>query len=203
MEAFRRSRGHGDAEHQRFSRRSLRQAPGSGGAGASLSGSGGHPSPEPGHRGAAAPVAPRAQRAGQGDLAGSRCRRPRGGGARVMGLIEELGRGPVGLDSAIFIYLIEEDRTFLPLVETVFAAIDAGRLAGVTLALTLLEVLVVPYRHQNEALARRYEALLTRSRNLRLAGLDLPLLRAAAALRAAIGLKTPDALQLAAALAGT
>jgi len=116
--------------------------------------------------------------------------------------MEKLGRGPVGLDSAIFIYLIEEDRAFLPLVEPVFAAIDAGSLEGVTSALTLLEVLVVPYRHQNEALARRYEALLTRSRNLRLAGLDLPLLRAAAALRATIGLKTPDALQLAAALAG-
>jgi predicted nucleic acid-binding protein len=48
--------------------------------------------------------------------------------------------------------------------------------------------------------AERYEALLARSRGLRLVDLDRPLLRAAAQLRATAGLKTPDALQIAAAL---
>ncbi len=117
-----------------------------------------------------------------------------------MGLIEDIGAGPVGLDTVIFVYFIEEHPEFLSLVEPVFATIDLGSLQGVTSALTLLETLVTPYRAGNTALAERYEALLTRSRNLRLIELDRPLLRAAAQLRASAGVKTPDALQLAAGL---
>lgn len=70
----------------------------------------------------------------------------------------------------------------------------------VTSAVTLLEVLIVPYRAGDGALARRYEALLTRSRGLTMVELARPLLRAAAQLRAVHGVRTPDALQLAAAL---
>lgn len=119
-----------------------------------------------------------------------------------MGLTEDIGTGPVGIDTAVFIYFIEEHAQFLPLVEPVFAALDAGPLQGVTSALTLLETLVAPYRAGNLSLAEQYEALLTGSGNLRLVELDRPLLRAAAQLRAAFGVKTPDALQLAAAFAG-
>ncbi len=118
-----------------------------------------------------------------------------------MGLMEEIGGGPVGLDTAVFIYFIEEHPRFLPLVEPVFAAIDAGPLEGVTSGLTLLETLVRPYRVGNAPLAERYEALLTRSRGIRLVDLHRPLLRVAAQLRASVPVKTPDALQLAAALA--
>ena len=63
-----------------------------------------------------------------------------------MGLINDLGRGPVGVDTAIFIYFIEEHPTFLPLIEPLFQEVDDGRRELVTSALTLLEVLVVPYR---------------------------------------------------------
>jgi predicted nucleic acid-binding protein len=68
---------------------------------------------------------------------------------------------------------------------------------------SVLEVLVVPFRAGDLALAARYEGLLTRSRGLRLVDADRKQMRAAAQLRAAYGgLKTPDALQLCAALAG-
>ena len=117
-----------------------------------------------------------------------------------MGLIEEIGRGPVGLDTVIFIYFIEEHPQFLPMVEPVFTAIDTGSFEGVTSGLTLLETLVAPYRAGNAPLAERYTALLTRSRGIRLVDLHRPLLRAAAQLRATARVKTPDALQLAAAL---
>ncbi|HLC20922.1 MAG TPA: PIN domain-containing protein [Candidatus Methylomirabilis sp.] len=118
-----------------------------------------------------------------------------------MGLIEDLGRGPIGLDTAVFIYFIEEDPHLLHIVEPLFAAIDRGILEGVTSSLTLLEVLVVPYRVGDFSLAERYEALLTRSRGLRLVDLDRALLRSAALLRATLRLKAPDAIQIAAALA--
>ncbi|MSP62903.1 MAG: type II toxin-antitoxin system VapC family toxin [Myxococcales bacterium] len=117
-----------------------------------------------------------------------------------MGLIRDLAAGPIGIDTVAFIYFIEEHPTFLRLVEPIFAGIDRGRWEGVTSSLTLLETLVVPYRTGNQALAERYEAILTRSRGLRLVGLDLAVLRAASQLRATFPIKTPDALQMAAAL---
>ena len=66
-----------------------------------------------------------------------------------------------------------------------------------------MEVLVVPYRSGNFALAERYEALLTNSRNLRMIEVDRRVLKAAAQLRATFKLKPPDAIQVAAALVGT
>lgn len=117
-----------------------------------------------------------------------------------MGLIDELGPGPVAVDTAAFIYLIEEHPAYLPIVAPLFAAAAAGERQIITSALTLLEVLVVPLRAGASELAARYEALLTRSRGLRLVDIDAHHLRAAAALRARYGVRTPDALQLAAAL---
>jgi predicted nucleic acid-binding protein len=115
----------------------------------------------------------------------------------------EIGAGstaPVGVDTAVFIYFIEEDPRFLPAILPLFEAADAGRRQLVTSALTLLEVLVVPYRAGNRPLAERYELLLTRGRGIRLVNLGLEHLRAAAQLRAATGIRTPDALQIAAAM---
>lgn len=117
-----------------------------------------------------------------------------------MGLMADLGHGALGVDTVIFIYFIEEHPRFLPLLEPLFREVDNGRRELVTSALTLLEVLVVPYRSGDHMLAERYEALLTRSRGVRLAEISRDHLRAAAQLRAVTGVKTPDALQLVAAL---
>ena len=118
-----------------------------------------------------------------------------------MALIDDLGTGPVGVDTAIFIYFIEEDERFLAAIMPLFEAAHAGKFELVTSALTLLEVLVVPYRSGNIELAERYEAALTRSSGVRMVDLTRNHLRMAAQLRAATGVGTPDALQLAASLA--
>ena len=118
-----------------------------------------------------------------------------------MALIDDLGVGPVGVDTAIFIYLIEENARFLPVIAPLFEAADSGQLQLVVSALTLLEVLVVPYRAGDLTLAKRYEAVLTRSRGVRIMDLTRDHLRLAAQLRAATGVASPDALQLAASLA--
>ena len=118
-----------------------------------------------------------------------------------MGLIQTLGTGPVAVDTALFIYFIEEDPRFLAAIRPLFVQADRGEREIVTSAITLLEVLVVPYRAGNLALGERYEALLTRGRGIRLVELDRLQLRAAAQLRALHGgVRPPDALQLAAAL---
>lgn len=118
-----------------------------------------------------------------------------------MALIDDLGTGPVGIDTAIIIYLIEENQLFSAVIAPLFEAADAGELELVVSALTLLEVLVVPYRAGNIALAERYEIVLTRSRGVRMIDLTREHMRLAAQLRAASSVATPDALQLATCLA--
>ena len=114
--------------------------------------------------------------------------------------MDDIGNGPVGLDTAIFIYFIEAHPRFLPLLEPLFVAIDAGSIEGVTSDVTLLETLVVPYRTNDVSLAERYEAILTRSRGIRLIELRRTVIRTAAQLRAGLRITTPDAIQLAATL---
>ena len=117
-----------------------------------------------------------------------------------MGLIADIGPGVVAVDSAAFIYLIQDDPRYAPIVRPLFEQADRSERQLVTSALTLLEVLVVPLRAGDRQLAERYESLLTRGRGLRLVDITRAQLEAAASLRAVTGARTPDALQLAAAL---
>lgn len=116
-----------------------------------------------------------------------------------MGLLSDIGAGPLALDSSIFVYFIEENPRYLPLIDSLFSAISGGQLEGVTSSLTLMETLVVPLRAGNEVLARQYERILTRSR-LHLIPIDHGLLRATALVRATTRLKAPDALQVTSAM---
>ena len=116
-----------------------------------------------------------------------------------MELIDAIGDGPVALDSVVFIYFIERQPRLLPLLQTLFTRINSGRLIAVTSAITLLETLVVPYRSGDVDLAKKYEAILTNGRGLTLVPILLPVVRRAAEIRAATSIRTPDALQLAAA----
>lgn len=83
-----------------------------------------------------------------------------------MGLIDDVWPGPVGVHTAAFIYFIEANPTYLPALRPLFDAADREVLTIVTSAVTLLEVLVVPYRAGNQLLAQRYEALLTLSTSI-------------------------------------
>jgi predicted nucleic acid-binding protein len=118
-----------------------------------------------------------------------------------VGLIADVGRGAIAIDTSIVIYFIEEHPRFLPLVLPLFEEADKGERELIASAVTLLEVLVVPYRAGDIQLAERYELLLTRSRGIRMIDITREQLRAAAQLRAASGIKTPDALQLICAVA--
>lgn len=117
-----------------------------------------------------------------------------------MGLIADLGPGTIAVDTAVFIYVIEEHPEYLPVVLPLFEEADQGKRTLVTSALTLLEVLVVPYRKLDVRVAQRYEMLLTRGRGIRMVDITRDQLRVAAQLRALSAIKTPDALQLACAL---
>ena len=101
-----------------------------------------------------------------------------------MGIIEDIGLGPVCLDTSVFIYFIEEDKRYIDIVTQIFEAIDIGLISAVTSGVTLLETLVIPFRNKDNALALQYEQLFCESKGLTLVNLDRDLLRQAANLRA-------------------
>lgn len=113
-------------------------------------------------RAAGAALDPRPARTRQGSVARHRRAGARGRRTAIVGLMSRVQPGPVALDTTCFIYFIEEHTPYADLLQPLFDAMAAGRRVATTWALTLLEVLVVPYRAGDVALAERCEALLTR-----------------------------------------
>lgn len=111
------------------------------------------------------------------------------------------GVSKLGLDTSPFIYLIERNPTYLPLVRHVFRRISSSTVVGYSSMVTLAEVLTQPLRLADSALAQRYRRFLTRSRNIILVPIDSDIAERAAVLRASYTIRTPDAFQIAAAIA--
>jgi predicted nucleic acid-binding protein len=79
--------------------------------------------------------------------------------------------------------------------------VEAGRFEGITSVVTVLEISVKPLRLGRPEAADAYEALLGDIPHLTIVDLDARAARIGAELRATYGLRTPDALQIAACLA--
>jgi predicted nucleic acid-binding protein len=106
----------------------------------------------------------------------------------------------IGFDTAPFIYFMERHPRYVNIVRDLFERVDHGSITGYTSAVTLTEVLTVPKRQGNRDMANAYIALLTNSRHFMLLAIDAAIAEHAAELRGRYGLRTPDALQIAAAL---
>ncbi|MFH1580567.1 MAG: PIN domain-containing protein [Pseudomonadota bacterium] len=113
--------------------------------------------------------------------------------------INDLRGKTVGLDTAPLIYFIEENQTYLEAVRIFFEAMDRGDFAVVTSTVTLLEVLVHPLRSNNRELAAEYRDILLNSRLMTLE-VSNTIAEQAAQLRATHNIRTPDAIQISAAL---
>jgi len=77
-----------------------------------------------------------------------------------MGLVDELRGSRICIDIAPFIYYIEKDPKYLSILRPIFAEIDAGKIDALTSTITLLEVLVLPFKTKNESLAEKYREIL-------------------------------------------
>jgi predicted nucleic acid-binding protein len=114
----------------------------------------------------------------------------------------DLGDLPEGalvlIDSAPIIYVLEGHATFGPRFKPLFEAHGAGHLRFAVTTTTIAEVLTGPLQAADEALARRYRAILESWQPI---ALDLEIAESAARLRASLRLKLADAVQAASALA--
>ena len=111
--------------------------------------------------------------------------------------LKRLSGKVVAVDTSPLIYFIEANATYLPTVQVFFEAADRGEFRLVTSAISLTEVLVHPFRSLDLALAGRYKDILLRSGRIVMYPVSVSVAELAAQLRAAHGLKTPDAIQIA------
>jgi len=102
------------------------------------------------------------------------------------------------IDSAPIIYFLEAHRKFGPYFKPLFDAHGAGHLRFAVTTITIAEVLSGPLRAADDALARRYRAILESWQPI---ALDVDIAESAARLRASLRLKLADAVQAASALA--
>lgn len=108
----------------------------------------------------------------------------------------------VAVDSAPFIYYIEGGRPFVTAAVELFErCFDTWRNTGVTTVITLTEVVTGTHIAGRPDLAGLYRQILQRNAGLSLIPITLQVAEEAAELRARYRLRTPDALQIAGALA--
>ena len=113
-----------------------------------------------------------------------------------MGLVDELRGLKICMDTAPFIYFIEKHPKYLGLVRPVFIEIDGGQIEAITSTITLLEVLVHPFKTRNEMLAEKYREILLHSEGLTTFEILHEISEMSSKLRARYSIKTPDAIQV-------
>jgi predicted nucleic acid-binding protein len=120
------------------------------------------------------------------------------GASPAQGLPTERER--IGLDTNLFIYFLENHPRYGEWCASLFDLIERGHNPAVTSTVTLLELLVQPYREQKEELAQKIFALTSTYPKIEWVPVSLTLADRAAELRARYRLSTPDAIQLATAI---
>lgn len=103
----------------------------------------------------------------------------------------------VCVETAVFIYYLEDQGAYATLVEPLFGAVGSGRFSGISSCLTLAEALVKPLRMGRHDLAEAYRRALGESFRIRLYPLNRPVAEKAARIAADHNIKPPDAVQLA------
>lgn len=112
---------------------------------------------------------------------------------------DDLPNGAVVLvDSAPIIYVLDSYPELGPRFAPLFDADAAGRLRIAIATITITEILTGAFRNGDVVRADRYRAIFN---TWRLVGLDIDIAQNAARLRASLGLKTVDAIQVASAVA--
>lgn len=109
-------------------------------------------------------------------------------------------RERIGLDTNLFIYFLEAHPRYGAWCASLFDRIERGHNPAVTSTVTLLELLVQPYRDQKEELAQKIFALTSTYPKIEWVPVSMSLADRAAELRARYRLSTPDAIQLATAI---
>lgn len=113
-----------------------------------------------------------------------------------MGQVNLPQTGRVYCDSSLFIYTLELHPVYNPCLAPFWQSVSDGKVEVVTSEMSLLEVLVKPYRINNTLMIDEYEQFLSQAK-LNMVPINKNILRQAAQLRAVAPLRTPDSIHLA------
>jgi predicted nucleic acid-binding protein len=105
------------------------------------------------------------------------------------------------MDTNLFIYAFEQHPDYGETVKVLLEKVEEGAVVATASTITLTEILTKPIREGNESLEKRYRLLFTHFPNLIVISVDMDVAEQAAYLRGRYGLKTPDALIVASAIA--
>lgn len=82
------------------------------------------------------------------------------------------GINSIAIDTAPFIYYIEEHKVYIEVLDPLFIYISQGYILAYTSLVALIEVLTKPIEEKNQKLMSKYEDPLTNSNNLILTDID-------------------------------
>ena len=102
------------------------------------------------------------------------------------------------VDSAPIIYVLDQNAKFASRFRPLFERQSAGDIQFAVTTMTIAEVLTGPLRAGEEALAKRYRAVME---SWQVVNLTADIAESAARFRASLGLKLADAIQAASAIA--
>jgi predicted nucleic acid-binding protein len=108
----------------------------------------------------------------------------------------------IGLNTAPFIYYIEDVAPYADLLDPIFALLENDTVRAVTSTVTFAEILTKPFADKNFPLADEIKFTLKSFTSLSVASIDEKLAETAALMRARYSIRLPDALQVAAAIQG-
>lgn len=111
------------------------------------------------------------------------------------------GGSRILLDTVALIYFLEGHKRYLKSAEMIFSRIESGELQGVMANLVFTELLVPLYRSGNPRAAKDLVKQLSNFRNLEVMDITTKISTVAARLRVDYGLRTPDAIHSATAIA--
>jgi predicted nucleic acid-binding protein len=106
----------------------------------------------------------------------------------------------VALDSCIFIYQWEASARYSALTDHIFSSLQRSEFSAVASTITMAELLVHPYREEDELQIRELLGLFSTYPNLAWESPDLAVAVRTAEIRARYKLQTPDAIQAATAI---
>ena len=106
----------------------------------------------------------------------------------------------IGLDTPLFIYLLEDHPRYARRASRILELVRSGKATGVFSAIGMIEILTGPKKRGRGDLAAQYEHHLRNFPNLSVVGLNERIVWIASDLRAKYGITTPDSIHIATAI---
>lgn len=106
----------------------------------------------------------------------------------------------LGLDSVVFIYLLENNLEYGERAAAILRRVQTGQTEAVLASLAVIEILTGPKKQDRFDLAAAYKVWLASFPNLTIWGITERVVDLASDLRARYGISTPDAIHIASAI---